>query len=397
MTAGFAGLVQTHLLTCELVGVFTVLLCILLWKRLFRKETFLVLAKAALFSALLSAWFLVPFLDYMLRGDFVIQHVAGRTIQSRGLYLSHHLMTFLHRGGNGFFDATGLKGSDPAGIGAALLAVLLAWVYFRSRGKLREALDAQEMAFGKVCAWLGGFAILASCAIFPWDRIQSLGGIVQTLVSSLQFPHRFLIIATVLLAALAGTVAKGLWKKGEKAWLAGYCGGLAVLVLCSSVFLLDDILYQSEPLRVYGSNGLGTGYVAGGEYLPYGTDASLFTYHDPIANGVTVQGYRRDLGAMEMDCENAGSQEGTVELALLYYQGYRAYDTDTGEMIPILDGLNHSVTLVVPAGYQGHVRVAFHSPWHWRVAELVSVAAFVLLLLTRGGLPRKKGLLRKSS
>ena len=66
LTIGFTGLIQSHLLTCELVGGFTILLCLILWKKVFRKETFLVLAKTVVYSVLLSAWFLVPFLDLSL-------------------------------------------------------------------------------------------------------------------------------------------------------------------------------------------------------------------------------------------------------------------------------------------------------------------------------------------
>ena len=83
LTVGFTLLIQSHLLTGEMAGFFTILLCILFWKRVFRKKTFLVLAKTVVYSALLSAWFLVPFMDYMLTGDFVIQHVSERTIQDR--------------------------------------------------------------------------------------------------------------------------------------------------------------------------------------------------------------------------------------------------------------------------------------------------------------------------
>ena len=72
----FTGLVQSHLLTGEQVGAFTILLCLLLIKKVFRKETFCSLAKTVIYSVLLSAWFLVPFGDYMLRGDFMIQHVS---------------------------------------------------------------------------------------------------------------------------------------------------------------------------------------------------------------------------------------------------------------------------------------------------------------------------------
>lgn len=86
LTVGFSGLIQSHLLTGELVGLFTIFLCLIMIKKVCRKQTFGVLVKTVVYTCLISAWFLVPFLDYMLTGDFVIHHVSARTIQARGLY-----------------------------------------------------------------------------------------------------------------------------------------------------------------------------------------------------------------------------------------------------------------------------------------------------------------------
>lgn len=57
----------------------------------------------------------------------------------------------------------------------------------------------------------GGFAVLAMwmcLSIFPWDKIHSLNDITATLVSSIQFPNRFLTIATLCAVLVAGVVAK---------------------------------------------------------------------------------------------------------------------------------------------------------------------------------------------
>lgn len=45
-------------------------------------------------------------------------------------------------------------------------------------------------------------------SVFPWDKIQSLNGITAMLVSSIQFPNRFLTIATLCAVLVAGVVAK---------------------------------------------------------------------------------------------------------------------------------------------------------------------------------------------
>lgn len=394
LTIGFTGLVQSHLLTGEQAGAFTILLCLILIKKVFRKETFCSLAKTVIYSVLLSAWFLVPFADYMLRGDFVIQHVSGRVIQYRGLYLTNLLFTFFRNGYNVFYSDNGMADSQPMGMGIALTVALLLWagmLFFRKTTHLRR----EEKTLGKIA---GGFAVLAMwmcLSIFPWDKIHSLNDITATLVSSIQFPNRFLTIATLCAVLVAGVVAKEIKGQYETHGLQFYFAGMMVLTLCSSIYLMDDMLQTADDYRIYGEEGMGSGYIAGAEYLPYGADASLFWPHDPYAaETVNITDYHKDGIKIDMHCENRGDKTETVELPLLYYYGYRAYDKTTGQELTITTSDNYAVCVEVPAGYDGTVQVTFRSPWYWRVAEAVSWLSLLGLI---AGVTLEKRRERKAS
>jgi hypothetical protein len=154
LTAGFALLIQSHLLTCEMVGFFTVVLCIVLWRRVFRPRTFVVLAKTVIYSVLLSAWFLVPFGDYMLTGDFVIHHVSERTIQNRGLLPAHLLFTFFVNGDTVFFDQCGMADTAAMGVGPALVAGLAVLAYLWFDGRLGELKREERVLGGISGGWL---------------------------------------------------------------------------------------------------------------------------------------------------------------------------------------------------------------------------------------------------
>ena len=394
LTIAFTGLVQSHLLTGEQVGAFTILLCLILIKKVFRKETLCSLANTVIYSVLLSAWFLVPFADYMLRGDFTIQHVSGRTIQYRGLYLPNMLFTFFRNGYNVFYADNGMAESQPMGMGIALTVALLLWagmLFFRKTAHLRK----EEKALGNIA---GGFAVLAMCmclSVFPWDKIQSLNGITAMLVSSIQFPNRFLTIATLCAVLVAGVVAKEIRGQYETHGLQLYFAGMMVLTLCSSIYLMDDMLQTGNSYRIYGEEGMGSGYIAGAEYLPYGADATLFWTHDPYAGGmVAITDYHKDGIKMEMHCQNRGDKTEIVELPLLYYYGYRAYDKITGQELTITTSDNYAVCVEVPAGYEGTVQVTFVSPWYWRVAEVVSCLSLLGLI---EGVAMEKKRMRKNS
>lgn len=380
LTIGFTGLIQSHLLTCEQVGGFTILLCIILWRKVFRGKTFLVLAKTVIYSSMLCAWFLIPFFDYMATGDFVIQHVSERTIQSRGLYLAHLLFTYYQSGANVFFAENGMADSQPMGVGISLLVVLLVWFILLFLRKTVN-LDKQTLAVGKIAAGFSVLAMIMSLAIFPWDRIQSLGSIAATLVSSIQFPNRFLTIATVCLTVVTGVVAKWVCTQYQQKGMAVFFAGIVVLLTSSSIYLMNEMMWSVDGFCVYNEEGMGTGYIAGAEYLPYGTDASLLLHREAIVeDNIQVEGYEKNGLTVEISCQNVSDREGAMELPLLYYKGYQAVNADTGERIPVYIGNNNVVGVAVPAGFAGMIRVTFESRWYWRVAEMLSVFTFAILI-----------------
>ena len=378
LTIGFAGIIQTHMLTCELVGGFTVLLCILLWKKVFCRETFWALAKTVICSALIAAWFIIPFLDYMVTGDFMIQHAYERTIQERGLYLAHLFSVYPSFGTNVFPAEQGMVHAMPVGIGFALMVCLILWCYLLVLGRKtlldQGGLEKRYLALGNIGLGFAGLAMLMSLSVFPWNSIQFLHRITATLVSSLQFPERTLMIASIGGILVAGVLACWAFNQEHRGWRIAFCGVMTGLTILTSLLQLDDFVHNTGFVKIYNAEGMGRGYIAGQEYLPYGTDASLLLYRAPIpGGGVEMEGYEQGPLTVEVSCSNPGMEEGTLNLPLLYYKGYRACDMTTGEAFEVYAGENNTVHVKVPAGYEGTIRTAFVSPWYWRLAEFASL------------------------
>lgn len=381
LTVGFSLLVQSHLLTGEMAGIFTIVLCLVLWKKVFRWQTFVVLAKTVIYSILLSAWFLVPFADYMLTGDFVIHHVSGRTIQARGLFPAHLFFTYFSNGTEVIFDDNGMANTAPVGVGIAPMVALLILVYLNFTGQLGK-MEKRERVLGGIAGWFAAAAMLMSLSLFPWDRIQAMNGVTATLISSIQHPNRFLTIANVCLTAVAGLTAKYVMDSKKEVLKISYFCGMIFLLIISSIHLMDNTMFTSNVLRAYNGEGVSTGYIAGGEYLPHGADASRFMYHDPVCSeGIGTGNYTKlPLGA-DAHFENNSGQEGKAAFSLLYYKGYRAWDADSGELLNCYAGDNFEVTVDIPAGYTGDVRVRFVSPWYWRAGEVVTVLTAAAIAL----------------
>lgn len=372
LTVGYCGLIQSHVLSCELIGGFSIALCLLLWKKTFRRETFVVLFKAVFLSCMISLWFLVPFLDYMIGGDFVIHHVSGRTIQFRGIYLGHLLFTFFRRGANVFYSETGMTDTDPAGVGITLIALLvffLALVWLMPKEKRKE----KYVRIGLAASLTAVCAMVFSMHIFPWDALHRMNIIFEKLISSIQFPNRFLGVATIALTVVAGAAAKLIWKK-ERIWKVCFAGGSILLLSVSSIYLMNDILYRSPFFYLYNEESMGYGYIAGAEYLPTGTDAELLVYKEPAGSGeIVIEGWEKKGLHVVIACRNDGDGEGYVDMPMLYYKGYRAKG-ENGRLT-VCKGENNAVRVMVPAGYDGEAEVYFGSPWYWRLAEIFSAAA----------------------
>ena len=71
-------------------------------------------------------------------------------------------------------------------------------------------------------------------------------------------------------------------------------------------------------------------------------------------------------------------------MPVLYYKGYRAF-ADDGQELKITAGENNRIQVMLPAGFEGNVRVEFVEPILWRLGCLVSVLSFVFVLRRKRG------------
>lgn len=384
LALGYAGLMQTHVLTCEITAFLTLLVCLIGIKRIFQKSVFIELAKGALGAIGLSFWYLVPFLDYFLTQDMQIRHVSGRTIQYRGLYLGQLFVNSWSVKTMEKLSET-MPDTDPVGVGILLMCALIFFCMLWLSGRFLKAKEGEPgrdiLKISKISALLACLLLAMTLRQFPWDFVQSLSPVSASLVSSLQFPNRFLGWAVVFLIMLFGTC---LWRFCKYKWTYYLGAALTIFSLCTcSLYMMHDALKEQNHLYLYNEAGMGFGYISGAEYLVYGTRQEELTFSDPApSDEVQLTAYeKRSLGA-RFTCENTSDQTGYVDLPLLLYKGYGA-KTDTGEPLALVPSDNHLVRVEIPAAFAGEVTVKFTSPIYWRIAELVTLVALGTLLLSR--------------
>ena len=387
LAIGLAGIVQSHVLTCEMTAAIILVFCLCCVRKVFVPETFLALFKAASAAILLSLWFLVPFLDYYLTQDVHVKHVAGRTIQADGLSISDLLASFIKVGRN-----APARAAHFCGFGGILILCIAAFLglWITRRFRKAEEGDVRLYSFGKLMTLTGIMLLFMSLSVFPWDKIRETGSLAETLVSSLQFPNRFLGWATLCAVIAFGCcvyyLRKNLRKALPFAWLL-----VGVSVAVSGLYLIDYSVCNTNTLTIYNPAGMGYGYISGMEYLIEGTDYDALSYARPRAGmGAELESYEMKALGARVTCSNKGAADSRVELPLLLYRGYRAKDTETGRKLEIVPGGNQEVCVLIPQGYAGTFRVDFIPPWHWRLSEVISLAAIVLLIVRMQALLKKR-------
>jgi hypothetical protein len=391
---GYAGLMQTHVLTCEITAFLTLIVCVVCIRRIVKLPVFCALAKGALGALGLSLWYLVPFADYYLTQDMHIRHVSGRTIQERGLYFAQLFVNSWSQSVQETLESKGLVGVEPVSPGLLCMVglgiFLVLWLCGRLRHRRLSQRYSVQVPAAKFSAVLACLLLFMTLKIFPWDWIQEQNAVAASLVSSLQFPNRFLGWAMVFLVMVFGfcvwyckMVFGDRQTKRGAACVLTVAGIFTVAsVLTCSLYLIRHSLTEQNHYTLYNEEGMGFGYISGAEYLVQGTDDSLLTFTGPAAGAdVTIKSYDKRYLHAWLSCANTGETESYVELPILLYKGYRAYTAD-GQELTICDGDNHLVRVLLPAGFDGTLEVRFVSPFYWRISEIVSLIAWAIVAVS---------------
>ncbi len=369
---GFSGVIQCHVLSCEIVGVFAILLCVIMIKRVLRGRTFVELCKVVAGTVLLNLWFLLPLLDMMSAGEYRYMNNTGVTIQNRGIMPAHIFYTMQRAGKNSRFQELGMYETEPFSVGAAILLGVTVFFILRARDGKKESTVYQKA--GIAAFLVGGAGLVMSTCYFPWDSIQGLNRITGTLVPIIQFPTRLTIIPTVCMTFVACAACAEILRRGQGALQKGFFTLLCSSCILFSLYQTNDILLQEdEIIRIHSAQGMGHSNTLGGEYLPRYEEVDFRFHGAEGSEGVAVEDFRKENLNTYTTLEASGN-DGTyqVRLPMLYYKGYRAEDNETGEKFEVVSGRNGDVTVLLPAGYRGTLHTWYAGMWYWRLAEAVS-------------------------
>lgn len=342
LVVGATLVFQTHMLMtlmCVLLATGAVAVRL---RAMLAERRFGVLIKAMVITLLLNVWSIVPMATLYSSGvtTMPVQHGFAS-------YALEPYEVLLHRGA----------------VDVALLIGVALFVSMNRPGQEEET--AWRTAW--VCTIGGAIAALISTRLFPWGHIVTL---FPMMFETFQYPERFLILYSVLLALSGGFgFAHVLREKGQLT--AAVVLGLSLL--CVSPYLIDVI--DNTDLMEFGQGP--SPYIITPEYQIEGTDAA-----DTRSRAVMMSG---DMELLDYDKQGtrvsgtvSAREDSVLELPLFGFDGYAA-EVD-GRRMEIGLGSNNRLAVYLPAGTSGALRVFYEGKVIWRVFDAISLATLLVWL-----------------
>lgn len=386
MGISMAGMLQSHMLTAEIACMVLLLLVIVYCRRIFHKEVMLAGCGAVAVALGLSAWFLIPFLDYMLLGRFNINSIRNNDImiQRQGTFLSQVFAIFDNAVGQSLDSGAGTAGDFTQGVGLSLMLSVIILMLLCIRGYLKQE-ERRNRQITITAAGLGALMVVMSTLYLPWDRLCRISRIFRYIIVKIQFPWRFTGVAVGLLVVVWCAVLNYTEREYDRRKkVITICLAVGILLLSVGHFVID-LNQRAERIQVRSVEEMDTFVASGEEYLPVDTVLDkLKTQELYKDDSVEISDVVYRGTSITMHVKNTSAQQAGLELPRLYYAGYPALEvTDEGQHFPIevTDGTNHVIKLMIPEQTEGNITLSFREPWYWRLAEIITLLSAGIVIL----------------
>lgn len=375
LAIGFTGLIQTHVINTLIAGLMTAFIVLCSVRELCQERRWLKLLKAAGLTVLLNMWFIVPFITAYTGVDMNLQHsLSAGNFQQGAIIPAELFNVFNNKFGVSNILSTGIMGDMSLSLGILpTLGMLLAvfYIVFAKNHRLKP-----HKMF--VILFVFTAAVLyMSTSLFPWDYLRDKFKAIHFFENTLQFPWRFLTIASLILSFLTALLM-GLCNKNLRRAVAAVICVIGVLgvVMFGSGYTEQGSVYAVKGQSIIDSISLG----ATGEYLPQGKKSSLYTPEEYNKNGsVKIEGYEKNGTNITLALSEANSGD-YIELPLLYYPGYTAKDNNGG--LKVVSGSNGVVRIILNHGSQT-VKVKYSGLISYTFGNIITLLTLMVCILWR--------------
>lgn len=359
LVIGFAGLVLSHNLSLMLTAVLFAVFLIFNIVRLIKQPSRIVnIAISSLTVVFTTAFFLFPMAEQLVTEEFFSSYHAkiwnpGKAaIRVRNLFVGANLT------------------EDPVftpSLGITILVVIVLCM------TLFIKVPRTDLHRFFSLSMLGLFGCLFACtSIFPWYPLDPHLNIIQ-------FPSRFFIFVTLFAA-----FCFGIWSSRVSASLTDSKKLLivaAVAVICAVQF--SATAYEGLQIAVREERTITdtSSLVLWDEnYLHANNNRQLWSEREDYIN--TVHGVSGEVNAqMTRDYSNryisytGNSCDNSLEVAAIYFRGYRATDLQTGSELEVRPSQNGWLEVDIGTQAEGTIVVDYHGTTVQHISPFISLAA----------------------
>lgn len=370
-----SGIFLSHMLSTLICALAAAGMCALFIVKIVREGRLPAIAKACALAGLLCAFQLVPFVTYSLQG------IGAQSLAKDPAYFALHPAQL-------FLLGAGELSVDPADTRLSTFAVEIGLPLIIGAGlalyvaAARESVDEKTKKKNALALLLilagAAFAVMAT-TLFPWSHVRVL---TRGMSDYLQFPWRMLMMTAVFLA-LAGGYGCAAYARGHGEQAAALV--LAIAAVCALPTLTDEA--RNNQYIPFGETVSPNWQYT--EYTLPDTDTRATLDQRVYTEGsAAVTQYEKD--GLSVRAQVQAHTDAKIALPLFGYDGYRA-ELD-GKPLEWTAGADNRLTVGLPAGAQGALRVYFAGKPVWRAADAVSLLTALVLALT--AIKRKRGVKR---
>ena len=275
----------------------------------------------------------------------------------------------------------------PLSIGGSLvagIAAMLFCLYHRHKWQLTKT---AYLNWVRVLLVIAAANLVMTLECFPWDNIQKTLGRFGNIIASIQYPWRWIALATPLLVFGTVLALKVMEKPDKRMYTVFVASILAGLVISTGYFYFRFI----NEVPVYPSYFKSAYEATDKLYYLKGTNTKMINYAvcEVEEGEAVIESYAKEEGVARLTVKNDTQEEAQIAIPVFAYRGYRAYD-GAGQEMTMVTGGNNRVAVRVPAQYDGEIIVRFVSPLYWRIAEAVTLAGLGFMAIMGLKAMRKK-------
>lgn len=376
LVLGMTGMILSHLIstvvTTVLMAVFLIVYC---KNWIHNKRLIIDFALLALLTAAVSAFFVFPLLEQMASSKFYA--TAGTKWNSANYALSWYGWIAPH----GFwklrmdrFYEAAMAGWYPGGFGFMIVTLLAVWLCNIKKLKKHMPVALMITSAVIVCIIMG--------VPIPLKYTHKL-------FDFMQFPWRTLLFVTLFTSIFGAYAVHELRSKAVNRILTVMLIIPFLIVSVSSYRIIHlEIPNMADKYELTSDN------IGNGEYLPYeltqAADGKDFNeYLRSLRKCVTssnpnidVYNYENDdHGTVEFSFRNNNYANSVFEVPLLYYKGYSAKDTETGDKYKVSVSDKGLVEVEAGAVQSGSVIVRYTGTVVQHISDIISVLTVAILLI----------------